>query len=483
MLNLESIAEAGGANESDLVQKAQDQLGTLALDEAARAGFMRDRRTYFLNIAYPSMQAMEPVSEADIFPADNATSQEKERKVALYLHVPFCSAECYYCHYYKEFKKPEDTVDAFIEGVQAELTTHEQNLGDITARSVYVGGGTPSYLKPEQIDRLFRAIKDHVEIEPDAEVSFEMHPESSDEERMRVLQEHGVNRINIGVESFDDNLLASENRRHTRQEAIDALARANAMGFSNVNIDFIYGLKDHTIPIWENTLDTISELRPSSATLYYLRLKRGTPEYKLFQAHPERFPSEEELLLMHAMTFERLEGELNYTQNPVDWFIRDPKYFHTYQDHNWRRSDDTELLGVGPSAYSYMNGWQYYNVNHTGRYIESVMQGHIPVWRGERLEGDERMRRTIMLGIKMGIHRDSFRQTYGIDVVDAFPQEWESLSALDMIEVHEDAVVLTYLGKLLADETGKAFYSETMRKRMEQVDPSLVSTTWPQFNR
>lgn len=458
----------------------------MPLEEAAAAGYVRDRGGYFLNIAYPSMQAMEAVQEADVFPeTDDVESDSKNegRDVALYVHVPFCSAECYYCHYYKEFKKPEDRVDDYLDGVEAELETYEGNLDSINARSVYIGGGTPSYLTPPQMDRLFGIIKSRVSIEDDAEVSFEMHPESSDEERLAVLRDHGVNRINIGVESFDDRLLAAENRRHTREEAIGALARAKAMGFSNVNIDLIYGLKGQTVPIWEDTLDAIGELSPSSATLYYLRLKRGTPEYKLFARHPERFPTEDELLLMHAMTFEKLEEELGYTQNPVDWFIRDPKYFHTYQDHNWRRSDETELLGVGPSAYSYMNGWQYYNVNDTNRYLESVAQGNIPVWRGEHLEGDERMRRTIMLGIKMGMDRRSFAETYGADVVDSFPREWEALSDLGLVEVDPDSVVLTYMGKLLADEVGKTFYSETMRKRMAQVDPHMVSTTWPQINR
>jgi len=447
---------------------------------------VRDRGGYFLNIAYPSMQAMETVIEEQIYPeTDNGVDDSKSegRNVALYVHVPFCSAECYYCHYYKEFKKPEDKVDSFLDGVESELETHESNLESINARSVYIGGGTPSYLTPDQMDRLFGIIKARVSIEDGAEVSFEMHPESSDEDRLAVLNAHGVNRINIGVESFDDRLLAAENRRHTRQQAIEALERARAAGFPNVNIDFIYGLKGQTIPIWEDTLNTIADLRPSSATLYYLRLKRGTPEYKLYAKYPEKFPTEEDLLTMHAMTFERLEGDLGYTQNPVDWFIRDPKYFHTYQDHNWRKSDETALLGIGPSAYSYMNGWQYYNVNDTDQYLAAVNQGKIPVWRGGKLEGDERMRRTIMLGIKMGMDRRNFQNTYGEDVVDAFPREWEALSDLGLVEVQPEAVVLTYKGKLLADEVGKTFYSEEMRQRMAQVDPHIVSTTWPQINK
>jgi|GEM_PF-321720 len=478
----EQLVAGSASFDSDLVQRARDKLDSLPLAEAAAAGYARDRSGYFLNIAYPSMQAMEGVSADQVFPSAEASETGKS-DVALYVHVPFCSAECSYCHYYKEFRKPESKVDAFLEGIEAELEVHSGNLGLMNARSVYIGGGTPSYLTPPQMERLFAIIRSRVSIEDSAEVSFEMHPESSDDERLAVLAANGVNRISLGIESFSDQLLLSENRRHTRQEAIDALNRARALGFSNINFDLIYGLKGQTIAGWEDTLDTIGALQPSSATLYYLRIKRSTPEYNLFRLHPERFPTDEALMLMHAMTFEHLEGDLGYTQNPVDWFIKDPKYFHTYQDHNWRKSDETELLGIGPSAYSYMNGWQYYNINDTDKYLQQVSQGKLPVWRGEHLEGDERMRRTIMLGIKMGMDRRHFQDTYDADVVDTFPGEWDMLSRLGLVEVGPDSVMLTYMGKLLADEVGKTFYSDQMRQRMATVDPHMVSTTWPQINK
>lgn len=216
--------------------------------------------------------------------------------------------------------------------------------------------------------------------------------------------------------------------------------------------------------------------------MYFLRLKRGTPEYKLWVAYPETFPTDFELLLMHAMNFERMEAELGYIQTPVDWFIRDNNYFHEYQDYNWRRSDEVELLGIGASAYSYINGWQFYNVNDIESYNQSVSKGDFPIWKGEYLEGEERMRRTLMLGMKMGIDRRGFQRTYGVDALSHFLPVWEKLTVLGLVEVNSEVIELTYSGKLFADEVGQQFYSDTMKRRMARVDPELVSTTWPQFN-
>ncbi|MCR4263128.1 MAG: coproporphyrinogen III oxidase family protein, partial [Candidatus Roizmanbacteria bacterium] len=432
-----------------------------------------------LNIAYTSMQAMEPVDGSEI-----AASSDKSdgKTVALYAHVPFCTAECYYCHYYKQFRKSKSEVDAYLDSLEDELSLHEKRFGGLEAASLYVGGGTPSYMTAEQIDRFFSAIDKHVSVPRGIEVSFEIHPESATEDRLAVLKSHGVNRINIGVESFNDEILASENRRHTAEEARMAFERIRAAGFDNINLDLIYGLKGQTVDMWEETLDEIAKLGPASATMYFLRLKKGTPEYNMWKKYPETFPSDDDLLLMHAMNFERMEDQLGYIQNPVDWFIRNPSYFHTYQDHNWRRSDETELLGIGPSAYSYVDGWQYYNVNDTQKWQAQLDADTLPIWKGENLQGDEPMRRTVMLGIKMGMDRDGFERTYGIDVVNAFSDTWRRLEELGLVTITTDAVELTYLGKLLADEVGQQFYSDTMKRRMAAIDPTLVSTTWPQFN-
>lgn len=475
VFSLDSFAKK---NLSPLVITAIDKLNSLPLARIKKAGIWRDRDCYFLNISYPSMQAMEKVKAEQVY-----CDRQKAKKVALYVHIPFCTSECYYCHYYKQFGRSVEYVDRYIDALRVELEMLQKQFGHIEASSVYIGGGTPSYMSVEQIDRLFIMIKKQISISPGSEISFEVHPESGTSDKFAILAAHNVNRINIGVESFNEKLLLSENRRHTALEAIEVFERAKLAGIKNVNLDLIYGLKGQTIPVWEESLDQIARLQPASATMYYLRLKRGTPEFKLWKKDPSSFPTDDELLLMHTMNFERMEGELGYIQNPVDWYIKDSAYFHKYQDYNWRKSDETELLGIGASAYSYVNGWQYYNVNDVTLYQNSLLRGELPIWKGEYLEGEERMRKTVMLGIKMGMDRRHFKDTYGVDVVEAFSHIWERLVSLGLVEIHPNTVDLTYMGKLFADEVGQEFYSNAMKHRMAAVDPELVSTTWPQFNR
>lgn len=470
------------AQESSLPHSAFEALAQLELSKIRNAGIWRHRDTYFLNIAYPSLQAMGEVNELTVYDASHERINESPRRVGLYVHIPYCTAECYYCHYYKVFGASEEEVSSYIDTVDQELAQHERREGAIEAASIYIGGGTPSYLREQQIKKLFASIHQHIKVNDRAEVSFEMHPESATEEKLAMLKSVGVNRINLGVESFNDELLKGENRRHTAADAINAYHRIRKAGFDNVNLDLIYGLKGHTVQLWEKTLNTLASIQPPSATLYYLRLKQGTPEYQLWKRYPSSFPSDEALLLMHAMNLERMEKQSGYIQKPVDWFIRDAGIFHTYQDINWRRSDETELLGIGASAYSYVNGWQYYNVNDTGRYIQAVRNGNLPIWRGERLDKEESMRRTIMLGIKIGMDRNLFMRTYRTDVYQAFQPTWNKLQELGLIEITDQDITLTYAGALFADEVGQQFYSEKMKRRMSIIDPHLVSTTWPQFN-
>lgn len=468
-------------DQGNLLDLARQFVSILPLDRLSNAGIERSRESYFLNISYPSLQAMKSVRPEEIFTNCCRINQEPS-PVALYVHIPFCSSLCSYCHYYKLLKPTALRVTEYLTALSQEVALTFQHHGKVKYRSLYVGGGTPSLLTFDQIRQLFETLNTVAEPSNDAtEVSFEVHPENASPELFSLLRNLGVNRLNIGVESFDDRILASENRRHSRDDALRAFKIATEAGFTNINIDCIYGLRHQTLESWSDTLDTIAILAPASFCAYYLRLKQGTPEYKRFLHQPEEFASEADLLTMHAMTFLKLYS-MGYSQETVDWFIRDRKYFHEYQDHNWQKTDTVPLVGLGVSAYSYQNGWQYYNHNDLAKYIQAVANGVLPIWRGERLDGDERIRRAVMLGIKSKINRKEFSAVYGVDPACVFAEDFARMSELDLVSVSQSTIGLTELGKLFADEVGQAFYSETMKRRMGQLDPSLISTTLPRFN-
>jgi len=464
-----------------LVSQAKSIASKINLQELEAAGLNRHRDDYFLNISYPSLQAMPRVSQSDVY--DGLVSNDLPRNIALYVHVPFCSQMCAYCHYYKTFRAKEAAVDHFLDSIACEFSHVRERLGKTRVQSIYIGGGTPSYLNERQIRRLFDDLRGKFTIRESAEISFEVHPENASCALFSCLANVGVNRVSIGVESFEDHVLKGENRRHSKEQAINTFRQCSDAGIENINLDFIYGLRGQTLAGWAETLREVGSLRPASFCAYYLRLKKGTAEYNRYLQNPHEFPSENDLLLMHVMTFEAMHG-FGYTQTTVDWFIREGRFFHDYQDHNWQKTDSVELVGTGPSAYSYVNGFQYYNVNDLSEYTKRCEAGELPIWKGERLGSmEERMRRSIVLGIKSKIDRRFFQQTYGVDITDAFPLVLKSLKELGMLTISDGAVELTYNGMLFADEVGRKFYSEEVKKRMAAIDANLISTTLPHLNR
>jgi coproporphyrinogen III oxidase-like Fe-S oxidoreductase len=184
---------------------------------------------------------------------------------------------------------------------------------------------------------------------------------------------------------------------------------------------------------------------------------------------------------MHIMTCEAMK-ELKYDQPIVDWFVRSAHHFHQYQDHNWRQTDRIPLLGLGASAYSYLGGMKYYNVNNLMQYIEWINKGRGAVWRGEGLPFDERMRRTVVLGLKMGINTQNFALMYGVDFHKQFSSTTRWLEEIGLLQVTPKSIRLTYLGALFADEVCRQYYSPAIKQRMSAIDPLLISTTHPRFN-
>jgi oxygen-independent coproporphyrinogen III oxidase len=465
---------------STIKAEATSALGEIPLRSLREHGLLRDRNAYFLNISYPSMQAMNEIDPRRI--EEKYKANGEKRSVALYIHIPFCSGLCYYCHYYKVIGRHQ-MVDPYLAAISAELLNYKRMSPDLEARSIYVGGGTPSFLNSHQIRMLFASIRKAIEISPTAEISFEVHPENANPELLMCLREMGVNRLNFGVESFDDAILQTEHRRHTSKMAADAITLAKDCGFDNINIDLIYGLRHQSVEGWIKSIATATALEPASVCAYYLRIKETTPIYKAFIKDGQKeFPTEDENLLMHLATLKHM-SHVNYSQLIVDWFFRDQKYFHTYQMDNWQRTDATPLLGIGASAYSYIDGVQYYNINDLEEYCLRISSGKSPVNKGEILEsGAEKARRALMLGLKCKVDLKYFINQYDIDIVEYFSDQFSILQKFGLINIYSNTVELSPAGTLFADEIGQMFYSAPMQARMDLISKSKVSTTLPHIN-
>jgi oxygen-independent coproporphyrinogen-3 oxidase len=282
------------------------------LEAAYSHGYGRFRENYYLNITYPSLQVMPPIDSTEV---TRHLIRPEATPVAIYIHIPFCSARCTYCHYYTLFKQPNEVVSAVLEAIAAELALITEICGSLRYKAIYVGGGTPSILSRVQVESLFTTLEAHGSRDPGCEVSFEMHPEDASIGLMHCLRDQGVTRLSMGVESLDDGILARENRRHSAAQALEAHDLACATGFSTVNLDFIYGLQDQGVREWRTTLERIHHIQPDSLTAYQLRMRRQSAALNRFRRDSARYASAAEALLMHALTQQVLVRESSYRGN------------------------------------------------------------------------------------------------------------------------------------------------------------------------
>ena len=437
---------------------------SINLDELKSKGIFRDKFNYELVYFYPPAKILTPVKSDEVF--KNACNRQlHERRLGMYIHLPFCTGHCSYCHYIKFPNPTSDVVEKYLGALKKELGIIRKipELRDIALTSLHVGGGTPTYLKAYQIENLMNFIKSHFELPESIEVTWESSPETilRDKDKLKVLLRNKVNRLNIGIQSFEDHILKILARRHNGYMAKDAIIEARNAGFHNINIDIMYGLPQQSFLDWKHTLDEVESLLPESVTVYHLRIHLDTP---MARKNPDEFPSEEECLLMQIYACERLK-ELGYVHLQPNQFIRSNQCAHKYVVDKWEKG--AEFVGIGLSSYSYINQSIYFNYRAIKEYLDSIANNQLPIYIGKNLSMDQQKAKTMILGLKVlnsGVNKARFKNTFNVDIEEAFRHTLNKLKKLGLIYDDGEKIRLTYKGILFADEVCVEFYTEEERK-------------------
>jgi oxygen-independent coproporphyrinogen-3 oxidase len=328
----------------------------------------------------------------------------------------------------------------------------------VTVSSIYIGGGTPTYLSEKQLCRVLKILNTSFKIKKDAEITIEVGPETiaqeKGEEKLKILLENGVNRLSIGFQTADNKILKLLRRRHNSKKAIDVFNLAREIGFQNINIDLIPGLPDQTLIVWQNDLRQIGSMKPSSITCYPLSIKESMNIWPIFKKERQRFPNREEVILMQIMACEFF-NQLGYNQLPACWFVKHPE--RREPEYKFEKSGNQLSLGV--STYSFINGFQYFNFPAVEQYIEAVGKGDLPIWKGIKLSKEESMRRSIIFDLKTGLNTELFETKFGEKPKAVFESTWKRLENLGLTEDDGKIIGLSYKGKLFADEVCKEFFS------------------------
>jgi oxygen-independent coproporphyrinogen-3 oxidase len=394
----------------------------------------------------------------------------------LYVHIPFCQKKCPYCDfntYAGLDAQHQSTVDALC----AELARWREPLAVRRITTVFIGGGTPTLLTHAQLTQLMTAIRANFAVADDAEITCEANPGTVDRDKFATLRRLGVNRLSLGVQSFQPSELAFLGRIHNVDDVERAFEAARQAGFDNINLDFMFGLPNQTRSGWRNTLERARSLAPTHLSLYSLIVEPNTPLYHWVDAGQVDVPDDD------------VAGE--HYEIAMD-VLRAAGYSH-YEVSNWARTstDDSETtlpalasrhnvvywhnedyLGIGPGAHSHLR-----QVDATGQvvarrwsnrrpvpgYVKRIKQGEDVADFSETLTAAVSMGETMMLGLRLlpeGVHFDRFVSRHGVELMDVYHETVTQLKQEGLLVVDDTRVRLTRRGLMMGNQVFMRFLAE-----------------------
>lgn len=365
---------------------------------------------------------------------------------SLYIHIPFCATKCYYCAFntYSFHKKQAKT---YLDALRTEMQLYAPQTAPL--QTIFIGGGTPSILSAQSLERLFADIQKHFQISPNTEITVECNPGTVDGEKLRVMRDARVNRLSFGLQAMQDEILRQLGRLHTVDEFLHSYQLARKFRFDNINIDLIFALPKQTMEAWQHTLRETISLEPEHISAYNLVMEESTPFYDWWKAGELVLPPEDTEADMFQYTIETLTLH-GYTHYEICNFARPNREMK----HNLVYWNNQEYVGLGVGACGYVDGVRYTNIRGIPPYIEALRQHKKPIADSERLTGHAEKAETFMLALRKreGICLADYEQRFGEKVDVAFGnaiKKWTDLKLLDQNETH---LCLTQRGLFLANE-------------------------------
>ena len=329
------------------------------------------------------------------------------KPLGLYIHIPFCKSKCIYCDFYS-LPRAEDRMDRYVSALCRQLAEIAQQTTAHTVDSVYLGGGTPSYLGEKRLRHILKTVKKHYHLSRDAEITLEANPDSAGDWRaLRSLRRAGMNRLSLGVQSADDGLLRTLGRPHTFAQAEEAAAAARRARIRNLSLDLIYGLPGQDLTGWKDTLERAAALEPEHLSCYGLKVEEGTPLWDMQEKMD--LPDDDAQADMYLWTVERLRA-LGYEQYEISNFARPGRASR----HNMKYWTLCEYAGFGPGAHSDLGDVRYAYLRSLDTYCAGVEAGVSVLESSEHIPSRERDIEYVMLGLRLtqGISRQEFENRY-----------------------------------------------------------------------
>ncbi len=373
--------------------------------------------------------------------------------IGLYLHIPFCVSRCRYCGFYSTTGAP---TEAYMEALLQEAAMRKEEIGKRSADTVYLGGGTPSGLPVSFLARLLEWLNEIFPFATGAEITMEMNPSDMSADYLSAVRALGVNRLSVGVQSFDDRLLAAIGRRHTAAEAKAAVKRAYRAGFRNISIDLMYELPDQSVRDFERSLLRAAHLPITHISVYSLILEEGTPFARLAEKGKLPRPTEEESFAMYR-AMERVLPHYGFRRYEIASFARDG----AVSKHNRKYWKLDEYLGLGPAASSRIGRTRMTNRPDLAAYLSALKNGALPPVDIEPLTREEEMEEYCFLHLRMreGIDKNEYTARYGESIEARYGAVIRDLKGKGLLKETEERIILTKRGVALGNTVFEEFLS------------------------
>jgi len=371
-----------------------------------------------------------------------------EISAGLYIHIPFCQSLCLYCDFYSKVGSAAE-IERFLPAAGKEAEINGAQYPDYRYNTVFLGGGTPSILESNQIEKLFESLRRALIISDNAEITIECNPSSLSRELLNAYKSIGITRVSLGVQSFNDMHLKRLGRAHSSSEAVAAFELARRGGFDNISIDLIYGLPDQTIAEWSEDIEQAVKLCPEHISAYNLIIEEETHFGKLHRQGGLNLPPDYIQESMYKKLNERL-GKAGYGRYEISNFARSG-YECRHNLKYWRLEP---YIGLGPAAVSSDLAARWKNKPDLDSYITSLEAGQRPTRETEKLTAEKLCEEYIMLSLRLseGLSLNELLNRFGYDLRYAKVGILDTFESNGYLEINGDMIRLTEKALFISDE-------------------------------
>ena len=374
--------------------------------------------------------------------------------LGIYVHIPFCISKCYYCDF-ASYVEDESQYKDYVDALVREIGAHRKSTPKpVTIKTIFIGGGTPSVLPPILLEKIFVTLKESFIIENDAEFTMESNPGTLSKEKLEVMKKYGVNRISMGAQAYQDNLLKKIGRGHTRDDIIESYLLCRSMGFDNINLDLMFALPSQSLGQWEETLDKITRLAPEHISAYSLIVEDGTPFGSLYNMGRLEQPSEELERKMYSYAKEYL-AKKGYKQYEISNFAK-PGKESRHNINNWKAYP---YIGLGLGAHSYYKGNRYYNTYSMEEYIKNSGRLELIQKEKEKLDYKAKIEEYMFLGLRLneGIDIRDFKERFNKSIYELYESQLTSYKRDGLLAQEGSYIWLTDYGQDVSNRVLSGF--------------------------